>query len=147
LWPCGEVVVDVDAVLARGQALDGEAEGHDVAFGVRGVVAVEVAILPALPGLVRPLVEVDVERSGRRLCGQRRNRAAAPCGCRDDHDEEGGRDRQREGEADARDAALAVAAGAVSAGNVSHGRLLGRERSFFAFAEPLRRWSGPLLTT
>ena len=68
-----EVVVDVDRVVAGLEALEGDAERHDAAFGVAGVVAVEVAVLP---GLVRagPLVEVDPDRGadGRDRRGERR---------------------------------------------------------------------------
>src|SRR4029079_19632740 len=57
-----EVVVQVDRVLAGRETFDREPERHHVALVVGGVVLVQVAVLPTLTGLVRPLVEVDVER-------------------------------------------------------------------------------------
>ena len=55
-----EVVVDVDRVVAGLEALEGDAERHDAAFRVPGVVAVQVAVLPGLVR-ARPLVEVDAD--------------------------------------------------------------------------------------
>ncbi len=57
----GEVVVDVDRVGARLQALDRQAEGNDLTLVPGRVVLVEVAVLP-LVVRVGVLIEVDAER-------------------------------------------------------------------------------------
>ena len=81
----GDVVVDVDRVLPDGQAFDGHPEGHDAAFRVTRVVAVEVAVLPRPCG-AGPLVEVD---GGRRRPRHRRGDGQEQA--RDDDGGPGGR--------------------------------------------------------
>src|SRR4029078_5231385 len=54
----GEVVVDVDRVVAGLEALHREPERDDAPFPVTAVVPVEVAVLPGAIG-APPLIEVD----------------------------------------------------------------------------------------
>src|SRR5579884_4168580 len=77
----GEIVIDVNGMLAGGKSLDCQPERNDATFMVDRVVAVEVAVLPAFTWVVRPLVQVDVQasttRSGggtSRRCGHRSRR-------------------------------------------------------------------------
>src|SRR5262249_46371462 len=61
-----EVVVEVDGIARPGcKALERETEGHDSALSVRGVILVEVAVLPRCPGpqwtAVGKLVEVHAD--------------------------------------------------------------------------------------